>query len=114
VLVNPPKTKKNTNNYTTSEEDLAQTRQQPPALQPGSHPSLDSLSGLFLASNPNEFVRQPPDVRASFGSYILRTRRAVFKSSRDGIDTVDQDLLRSTQDDDSFDDFVQIGEPVFW
>ena len=92
----------------------APRHQQLRTLQPSSHPSLDGLGALFLASNSNEFVRQPSDVRASFRSYIFRTRRAVFKSPGDGIDTVDQDLLLSAPDDDSFDDFVETREPVFW
>jgi len=85
----------------------------PRELQSGNHPALDSLSALFLAFDSNDLVRQPADVGTSWRSYVFRAREAVLEFLGDGINAVDQDLLLSTPDDDPFDHFVKIGEPVF-
>ena len=85
----------------------------PHKLQSGSHPALNSLSALFLAFDSNEFVRQPSNVRTSWRSDVFRAGKAVFEFLSDGINAVDQDLLLSTPDDDPFDYFVEIREPVF-
>ena len=105
---------KNAKKHAASEKDHAALISSPIKLQSGSHPSLNGLSALFLALDSNEFVRQPSDVRSSHRSYIFRVRRTVLESLSDSIDTVDQDFLLSAPNDDSFDDLVEIREPVFW
>jgi hypothetical protein len=98
---------------TASEEAYAVIVSSFVQLQPGSHPTLDSESALVLATNSNEFVRQPSDVRTSWRSYVFRVRKVFFEFASDGINAVDQNLLLSTPDDDSFDHFVEIREPLF-
>lgn len=100
--------------YATSEEGHATLISSPIKLQSGSHPSLNSLGALLLALDSNELMRQPSDVRPSHRSYVFRVRRTILESLSDSIDTVDQDLLLSAPDDDSFDDLVEVREPVFW
>ena len=85
----------------------------PRKLQSGRHPVLDSLSALFLAFDSNDLVRQPSDVRTSWRSDVFRARKAVLEFLSDGINAVDQNLVLSTPDDESFDDFVEVREPVF-
>jgi hypothetical protein len=52
-------------------------------------------------------------VRTSRRSYVFRARKAVLEFLSDGINTVDQDLLLSAPNDDPFDYFVEVREPVF-
>ena len=46
--------------------------------------------------------------------YVVRVRTADLKSLGDGVDTIDQDLLLSTPNEDSFDQIAKAREPMFW
>jgi hypothetical protein len=52
-------------------------------------------------------------VCAPLRPYVVRVRTADLKSLGDGIDTIDQDLLLSTLNEDSFDQLVKAREPMF-
>jgi hypothetical protein len=45
--------------------------------------------------------------------YVVRVRTANLKSLGDGVDTIDQDLLLSTPNEDSFNQLVKARELMF-
>jgi hypothetical protein len=69
---------------------------------------------MQVTADHQKFVRQPSHVRAPLRPYVVRVRTADLKSLGDGIDTIDQDLLLSTPNEDSFDKLVKAREPMFW
>jgi hypothetical protein len=91
---------------------LHRARPQLHKLQSSSHEILDSQSAILLAADPNEFVRQPSDVRATQSSYILHVSGTTLESLSDSVNAVDQDFLLPAPDGDALDDLVKICEPV--
>jgi hypothetical protein len=81
-------------------------------LQLSSHPTLDSLSAFLLALDANELVRKPAYMRTSLSPHILRARKTVLELPGNGVDTVNQNLLLATPDDDTSHNLVQVREPV--
>ena len=59
-------------------------------------------------------MRQPSHVCAPLRPYVVRVRTADLESLGDGVDTIDQGLLLSTLNEDSFDKLVKAREPMFW
>ena len=93
---------------------LGPSRQQPEALQPSSHPAFDGPGALLFTADHQEFVRQPSHVCAPLRPYVVRVGTADLESLGDVIDTIDQDLMLSAPDEDSFDQLVEAREPTFW
>jgi hypothetical protein len=51
-------------------------------------------------------------MRTSLSPHILRARKAILQLPGNSIDTVNQNLLLATPDDDTFNNFVEVREPV--
>jgi hypothetical protein len=58
-------------------------------------------------------MRQPSDMYTPLRPYVVRVRTANLKSLGDGVDTIDQDLLLSTPNEDSFNQLVKARELMF-
>jgi hypothetical protein len=84
----------------------------PQCSQPGSHKALNSFGAFLFALDTNKLMRQPADMRASLGTHILRARKAILELPGNRIDTVNQNLLLATPDNDTSNNLVKVREPL--
>lgn len=77
-----------------------------------SHPALNRRRTLILPLDTNKLVHQPANVRPVLGPDVLGLGKAGLKLAGDVIDAVDEDFGGAAPDNDAFDGFVEVGEPV--